>query len=223
MDLKHYELSADLFRYPDRSFYKNVAELLTLLKEKYPSAGQALQIFFDHIIDKELKCMEELYTRSFEIQAITTLDVGYVLFGDDYKRGEILSNLAREHETAQNDCGIQLADHLPNLLCLMARSKDGGFIKDLVEEILSPALKSMIDEFEPQRIAQKNELYKKHYKTLIETSTSDAFVYQHALKALFFVLKQDFEIQEDSLKRYAPDNFLSSLNTEMSVEKVAGQ
>ena len=46
---------------------------------------------------------EEIYTRTFDVQAITTLDVGYVLFGDDYKRGELLVNLNNEHTKAGND------------------------------------------------------------------------------------------------------------------------
>ncbi|MDE2028685.1 MAG: hypothetical protein KGJ11_09105, partial [Candidatus Omnitrophica bacterium] len=169
MDLQQYELLAELFKYPCEDFHKGLSLSLAVLQKKYPVAAQELQKFSDHLKPKGLEHIGELYTRSFEIQAITTLDVGYVLFGDDYKRGEILSNLVREHESVQNDCGIQLADHLPNLLCLMVKHKDFEFITDLVREILAPALKQMIDEFEPQRIHQKNELYKKQYKTIIET------------------------------------------------------
>ena len=66
----------------------------------------------------------EIHTRSFEVQSITTLDVGYVAFGDDYKRGELLVNLNREHEAVGVDCGSELPDHLPNVLRLMARWQD---------------------------------------------------------------------------------------------------
>ena len=45
-------------------------------------------------------------------QVLATLDIGYVLFGDDYKRGELLANLNQEHRKANNDCGTELADHL---------------------------------------------------------------------------------------------------------------
>jgi hypothetical protein len=37
-----------------------------------------------------------LFTRSFDVQAVTTLDLGYIVFGEDYKRGELLVNRAPE-------------------------------------------------------------------------------------------------------------------------------
>ena len=113
--------------------------------------------------------MQELFTRSFDVQAIATLDLGYVLFGDDYKRGELLANLNREHVDAKNDCGTELADHLPNILRLMSVLQDEELIEDLAYAIVGPALLEMIGEFDSDRLEKKNESYRKHYKTLIET------------------------------------------------------
>ena len=73
--------------------------------------------------------LQELHTRTFDVQSLTTLDIGYVLFGDDYKRGALLSNLNQEHSRAENDCRGELADHLPNLLRLIPKLKD----QDLLE------------------------------------------------------------------------------------------
>ncbi len=220
MNLKHYELLGDLFKYPDGSFLEKVSRVLNFLEKNYPFAAQEVQIFSGSLRPYSLDCIQELYTRSFDVQAITTLDAGYVLFGDDYKRGEILSLLNLEHQKAQNDCGSELADHLPNLLRLISKSEDIQFIGDLVHEILGSALKKMINEFDPQRMAEKNKLYIKHYKTLIETPNYSAMTYQHALKALFSVISQDFQIQEDAFNGYMHNDFLASLDTEMSVEKI---
>ena len=49
--------------------------------------------------------VQEVFTRSFDVQSITTLGVGYVMFGDDYKRGEMLVNLNRELRDAGIDPG----------------------------------------------------------------------------------------------------------------------
>ncbi len=221
MNLKHYELLAELFKYPDEFFLERILQILSFLDKKYPSALQEAQLFFNTLSFNDLACAQELYTRSFDVQAVTTLDIGYVLYGDDYKRGEILANLNREHQKAQNDCGSDLADHLPNLLRLIFKSEDSQFIDDLVHEILAPALSKMIYEFDPQRMEEKNKLYKKHYKTLIETPNNNSMTYQYALKALFIVLKEDFKIQEEALNEYVKNDFLASLNNEMSIEKLA--
>jgi len=58
------------------------------------------------------------------VQAVTTLDVGFILFGDDYKRGEMLVNISREIKEVGHDCGNELADHLPNILFLVSRMED---------------------------------------------------------------------------------------------------
>ena len=70
-------------------------------------------------------CSPELYLRTFDVQAITTLDIGYVLFGEDYKRGALLAGLSAEHKKVSNDCGIELADHLPNVLRLLPKMEAG--------------------------------------------------------------------------------------------------
>ncbi len=221
MDLKHYRLLADLFDYPDPSFFTKIPSLVSFLKGPYPSAAAEVRIFRDQLLRSDLDHLQEVYTRSFDVQAITTLDAGYVLFGDHYKRGELLSRLTREHKTAHHDCGTELADHLPNLLRLLSKSEDADFVQDLVREILAPALGKMIDEFGPERMAKKDKLYRKHYKTLLETSPDHAAVYRHALNALFSVLRQDFQIHEETPDKFTRNDFLGSLNAEMSVEEVA--
>ena len=91
--------------------------------------------------------MQEIFTRSFDVQAITTLGVGYVMFGDDYKRGELLVNLNREHREAGVECGTELPDHLPNVLACSAGGRIRRSSAEFVEEILHPALRMMIEEF----------------------------------------------------------------------------
>ncbi len=72
------------------------------------------------------------------------------MFGDDYKRGELLVNLNREHGAAGIDCGDELPDHLPNVLRLLARWEDRELAAEFAEEILHPALERMVAEFEPR-------------------------------------------------------------------------
>ena len=168
--------------------------------------------------------MQELFTRSFDVQAIATLDIGYVLFGDDYKRGELLANLNQEHRKAGNDCGTELADYLPNILRLMSMLQDEELIRDLAYAIVAPALLEMIGEFDPGRLEKKNESYKKHYKTLIEMpavqTDEGVTLYKFALKSLYEVLKQDFALIE-TMPLQRTSDFLGSIVQENDIEETA--
>ena len=152
---QHYQLLAELFRYPDGEFLWKIEAAKNWLKASYPEAAAELEFFYRELPRTDLDQIQALYTRSFDVQAITTLDVAYVLFGDDYKRGEILANLNREHIKFQTDCGVELADYLPNLLSLIAKLEDGELLRELVQEILAPALQKMIEEFIPERLDKK--------------------------------------------------------------------
>lgn len=221
--LSHYEVIAGVFDYPDASYPSKVKKTLLFLQEHCPQAAGEIVLFYEGLPKDDVEQMRELFTRSFDVQAITTLDVGYVLFGDDYKRGELLAHLSREHRQAQNDCGYELADHLPNVLRLLPKLKDEDLIAELIQEIVIPALRKMIAEFDPRRLEQKNALYKKHYKTLIETTVDKATLYRHALVALDGVLQKDFPSAASAVVDSQDRGFLGSIGAEMTVEKVASE
>ncbi len=219
----HYRKLAALLEYPQDGYPERVCEIRDSLAELYPVACEELDHFLKLLPVHNLTTMQELYTRSFDVQAMTTLDVGYVLFGDDYKRGVLLANLNSEYREANVDTGTELADHIPNLLRLMEVLKDEEVLHDLAYAILAPALLEMMREFSADRIEKRNASYKKHYKTLIETPAVkvNAFtLYAHALKALYEVLKQDFAlIEKIPLERTS--DFLASVGRENDIEERA--
>lgn len=223
----HYGHLACLFDFPQAEFVVRGQELLGFLRKNYPNAADEVGHFLDGIAKKTLD-QQELYTRTFDVQSITTLDIGYVLFGDDYKRAELLSNLTREHKQVENDCRGELADHLPNVLRLMPLLSDSGLVNELVSEILVPALMLMIREFDPERIEKKNVSYQTHYKTLIESAPGgDLTIYCRALKALLYVLTKDFQVMERMAKladwsgaRQSAD-FLGLIEKEIEIENNA--
>lgn len=217
MNLSHYVLLADLFQYPDGGYPQKVKDIQDFLNDNYPEADEDIDTFVELLPADDLNTMEELYIRSFDVQSVTTLDIGYILFGDDYKRGELLANLNREHGQTNNDCGSELGDHLPNLLRLITKLDDQELIVEMIEELIVPALTKMISEFEPGRMKKKNELYERHYKTLIETPEEGSLIYLSALKALDKVIRKDFSIIDKPVKRQTID-FLQSLDTEMEIE-----
>jgi len=216
----HYSLLAALFEYPDAGYPQRVQDLTEFLHGRYLKAAAELDRFVSLLPTQNLLTMQELFTRSFDVQAVTTLDVGYVLFGDDYKRGEMLANLNREHNEAGIDCGTELADYLPNLLRLLAVLKDEDLVSDLVNAVLAPALRQMVSEFNPDRVEKRNISYQKHYKTLIDSppvAIAAVTLYQFALNTLYQVLKQDFSLIETIPLKLTSD-FLTSVGRENKIE-----
>ncbi len=222
--LARYEQLATLFEYPQRDYPARVRTACQLLDGRYPIAAARLASFANALPSEgdtfsaaALDEVQEIFTRSFDVQAITTLSVGYVMFGDDYKRGELLVNLNREHREAGVDCGSELPDHLPNVLRLIARWQDPEMVVEFVEQILHPALERMIAEFGSERMEQRNRLYEKHFKTLIASSAERGTIFHEPLSALMTVLREDFGLCE-SVRPEQKNDFLCSIGRELDIE-----
>jgi nitrate reductase assembly molybdenum cofactor insertion protein NarJ len=222
--MRHYERLAALFEYPAEDYPSCVRAATAAIRARCTEAAAALDRFAESLPEdgpklspEALDEMQEIFTRSFDVQAITTLSIGYIVFGDDYKRGELLVNLNREHRQAGIDCGSELSDHLPNVLRLMVRWQDRETMIELVEEILRPALRQMTAEFGTERMEQRDQLYKKHFKTLIVTSAERGGMFRMPLEALAAVLDHDFPVREREEPEPKSD-FLRSLGQELDIE-----
>ncbi len=213
----HYDLLAAVYAYPEEDFTARVRSARDFLDGYLPEAGALFRPFADLMSLLSLSQQQELFIRSFEVQAVTTLDLGYVLFGDDYKRGELLVNLNREHWEAGNDCGVELADHLSNVLRLLPKIRDEALVEELARRIVWAALKRMIRGFEPEQIELKEKFYKKKYKTILERPGNNNAIYADALKALYCLLQFDFGFEERQLPEQVSD-FLKNLRTEVKLE-----
>jgi nitrate reductase assembly molybdenum cofactor insertion protein NarJ len=228
-EMKHYALLADVFDYPGATFFARVRATREALEGRYPLAASELGEFERLFPPVDSDCAEravaelqEIHTRSFEVQSITTLDIGYVVFGDDYKRGELLVHLNQEHRNVGVDCGSELPDHLPNVLRLVAGWQVPELVDEFVQEILVPALRKMLREFGGSRMEQRNSLYRKHYKTLIATDAERATMYRHALAALLSVVEKDFRPADESDGMESND-FLRSIRREMEIDSVTAR
>ncbi|MDY0343055.1 MAG: hypothetical protein RBR28_05740 [Lentimicrobium sp.] len=178
--LNHYKILADLFRYPDAHFQEYADHFLGIIPAELPERQHKLQQIIGDHQQLSLKKQQEYYLKTFDVQAVCYLDIGYVLFGEDYKRAQILVNLQAEHLKAGVDCGTELGDHLPNVLTLLSKTTDPDFAEELGFIIILPAVRFMLTKFD------KIETH--YYKAL--------------LQVLYELLKRDFK--GDNLQEYAP-------------------
>lgn len=196
MDLIHYDILASIFYFPDDFYLERVETCQSILEEKYPVLAQEFEPFLEFVKDIPDEELEKIFIRTFDIQALCCLDVGYVLFGEDYTRGKILANLNKEQFEAGVDCKGELADRLPNLLRLMPRLQDQELLEEIVSYLLKPSIDKMIEEFVPNRIREKEEIYQKFHKTVLNKREDHVTKYRIPLNVLRKMLDIDFPDME---------------------------
>lgn len=231
--LANYELLARLFEYPENeSFKNNFSDVNNYFRKTFPEAALSFQPFIEFAESASIVEIQELFLRSFDVQSITTLDIGFILFGEDYKRGKLLVHLNEEHRKAGNDCETELSDHLPNLLRLLPKVKDAEMQTEIATLLLLPAIEKMISEFSVEKIEKKDTVYKKHQKVLLEYSQNFRTIYQNCLWPLFLVLQRDFGYEPGKINGSENSNdygsqaintaikdFSQNIETEMLIEK----
>src|SRR5215831_3801063 len=133
-----YEQLAALLEYPGSNWDSAMADCASF---------DLLDEFRSGVAAQSLSGLQELYTRTFDLNPACALEVGYHLFGENYKRGEFLAHL-RETE-APFDLGQsqQLPDYLPVLLRLLPRLEDEELRGSLITECLIPGIEKMLASF----------------------------------------------------------------------------
>jgi nitrate reductase delta subunit len=139
-----YENLADLLDYPVADWQSRCDECKELLTAESESFVSQFSLFATETEKLSLSELQELYTRTFDLSPVCALDIGYHLFGENYKRGVFLANL-RETE-APFDLGQehQLPDFLPVLLRLLTKLDDEGLRSALIVDCMIPALEKML-------------------------------------------------------------------------------
>lgn len=207
--LDKYRLFADLFKYPDAGLAQAAAGCVKRARLVSPEAAKELEVFRSWALETPLHDMEEVYTRTFHIQAVCYIDLGYVIFGEDYKRGEFLVNMKREQAEAGNDCGDELPDNLVNVLNLLPLLQDSELVNDLGSRVLIPALHKMLVEFDSSRMDMREKALKRKHNAIILEGRADANIYRYALHALLMVLLTDFpEVAAPTVTQSQTDAFL---------------
>jgi nitrate reductase molybdenum cofactor assembly chaperone len=169
-DIQHYNLLAELFRYPGDGQKDHLQEWLDIISRYDNGLITKFGLFREHISSMSVEERQEYYISTFDVQALCYLDIGYVLFGEDHRRGIFLSHMKREQESAGNQCGSELADHLPNVLTLLPKIRDRELAGEMMDSVLIPAIREMIRSFGP---AQN--------------------VYRDLLEILEFILESDYK------------------------------
>lgn len=147
-----YTILAGLLEYPGDDWDEHLkrAEALRLPGNSHG----LLREFLQEVQSAPVPLLQECYTGLFDLNPVCTLEAGYHLFGENYKRGLFLANLSeteRNHNIALNG---QLPDYLPALLVLLDRLPDDELRADLISQCMVPALEKI-----SEALAKNNNLY----------------------------------------------------------------
>lgn len=133
------EAIAALFTYPSTEYVKAVEQAVACSD----SAAPALREFEREIRRIPLGDLQELYTSTFDLSPVCALDLGWHLFGEDYKRGLFLARMRRELRAHNISETSELPDHLSLALLLLARMGPAQ-AEEFGCAIAAPALERML-------------------------------------------------------------------------------
>ena len=78
--------------------------------------GKHMRRFVDAVGQLELGEWEELHTRTLDLSPLFIPYIGYVLWGENYRRGEFMADLKRDMERLGVELHGELPDHLDPVL-----------------------------------------------------------------------------------------------------------
>ncbi|HXG94658.1 MAG TPA: nitrate reductase molybdenum cofactor assembly chaperone [Blastocatellia bacterium] len=139
-----YESLANLLEYPDESWGARLELGRQVVAIESPELAPAFSDFYREIESLNLGALQERYTQTFDLNPVCTLEVGYHLFGENYKRGLFLANLQETEAPFELGQQNQLPDYLPVLLRLIVKLEDKELRDALIAECLLPAIEKML-------------------------------------------------------------------------------
>ncbi|MBZ0115434.1 MAG: molecular chaperone TorD family protein [Sandaracinaceae bacterium] len=131
---------ADVLVYPGDDIAQVYGRVEHELRERAPALADAVVALGAALETRGLDELQEEFTRTFDLNPASTLDIGWHLFGESYKRGAFLVGLREDMRAYGVEEGCELPDHLPSVLRLITRLPEGEHADLLWESCVLPAL-----------------------------------------------------------------------------------
>lgn len=142
----------DLLKYPDDNFTDRVNNCHDLLKEALSPAHPFLKKFCSSIEEKSVEELQELFTRTFDLNPLCALDVGWHIYGESYERGAFIVKMRQTLRKLDIAEKTELPDHLSYILealGLMEKTEARVFSSKYVLPALEKMQKGLKDKENP--------------------------------------------------------------------------
>ncbi|MEM0021278.1 MAG: nitrate reductase molybdenum cofactor assembly chaperone [Fervidicoccaceae archaeon] len=121
---RFFEVVGKLLEYPDTAFFESIHEAEKAIG-KFPSRTTILEkivLFRKEISALDLYQLQELYSKTFDFSADSTLNISYYFSGDSNDRGRVLAYFSSFYRKAGEDPPKDdLPDSVPHLLKLISQ------------------------------------------------------------------------------------------------------
>lgn len=125
------------YRYPDPGAAARIRDALGGLRGP---ARSHLTAFVNAVADLDLGQWEELHTRTLDLDPLAVPYIGHLIWGDSYRRGAFMAELARAMSDAGVETGGELPDHIEPVLRYLATAAEP--LPELID-VLPAAVRSM--------------------------------------------------------------------------------
>lgn len=139
-----YGLLGELLEYPTAELPAKARDCRAMLAAQWPEASSLIADFAALAEDTPLSHMEELYTTAFDLAPQCSPYAGYQLAGeDDAKRTALMVRLQDLYRSEGYSTDGELPDHAAVLLRFLSLQRAEALERDLVGDLLGPALQRM--------------------------------------------------------------------------------
>jgi nitrate reductase delta subunit len=158
-----YDAFAGLLTYPEVDYPQRIEASLRLAPTE---CREDLKQFSKLVRELATDQVQELFTRTFDLNPVCSLELGWHLFGENYERGLLLVRMREELRRYRLGESTELPDHLTHVLRLVAQMEHER-TSDFVGACVLPALKKMLqamrgkdNPFEYVLVAAQNLLHR---------------------------------------------------------------
>lgn len=145
-----FEAVSFLLHYPSDRYRERLDQCVSILTEQEPEAALRIGRFGARTEGLPVEALQELFTQTFDLDPVCSLEVGWQLYGEEYARGNFLvamRSLLREHGIEESG---ELPDHLVHLLPLLDRLEDPDR-SEVIGQYIRPALAKMLKPFQGKK------------------------------------------------------------------------
>lgn len=137
---------AGLFAYPTDGLAHEVDVALEVLETLEQRHADALLPLVEVLRDRPVEEIEELYTRTFDINPACSLEIGWHLFGEDYARGAFMVRVREALRRSGVEESAELPDHLTHVLPLIVALEEEE-ATELATRFVLPSMDKMLEGF----------------------------------------------------------------------------
>lgn len=144
-----------LLSYPDEHTVQAAELLYVVLQGELPAAAKEASAFGAFAEQHKSWELEEVYTRTFDVNPACALEVGWHLFGEEYARGMFLVRMREELRKYGLPESAELTDHITHVLAVVAAMPEDEAAR-FVQACVQPAVEKMNSALENKETPYKH-------------------------------------------------------------------